>query len=104
VLIGEVASGEQAISAARDRVPDVLVLDMEVPGVHAIIVARMILNLQPHLGIMAWIDLDESEELPDQKAYYMQHMGVCCCVDDESDQAEIGQARPSCRQPEVMNS
>ena len=42
-LVGEVANGEQTISAVRELDPNVFILDMEIPGVHALIVTRTVL-------------------------------------------------------------
>jgi DNA-binding NarL/FixJ family response regulator len=91
-LVGEVESGEQAIMGAKDLQPDVLVLDMEVPGVHAIGVTRTVLSQHPQVGIVVWIALSEGWDLPYEKASWIQHAGACCCVDDKADQTEVEQA------------
>ncbi len=91
ILVG-VATGEQVIAAAQELEPDVIGLDMEIPGVHAIIVTHSIVKLHLQLGIVAWIDLSSSSDLADEQAQWMQQAGACCCVDDQADQAELERA------------
>jgi DNA-binding NarL/FixJ family response regulator len=78
--------------AVAELAPDVLVLDMEIRGIHAFSVTRTVLAHRPQLGIAAWIALDDSTELPDWKASSLQQAGVCCCVDDMADHTEVEQA------------
>lgn len=92
LLVGEVFRGEDAIATVAELAPDVLILDMEIMGVHACSVTRMALELRPQLGIVVWIALDDSTDLPDLKTWSMQRTGACCCVDDGADHAEIAQA------------
>jgi hypothetical protein len=81
LLVREVVCGEAAISAVAELAPDVLILEMEITGVHACSVTHSALALRPQLGIAVWIALDDTE-LPDEQAWWMRHGGVCCCVDD----------------------
>jgi len=92
ILVGEVATGEQVIAAAQELEPDVIGLDMEIPGVHAIIVTHSIVKLHLQLGIVAWIDLSSGSDLADEQAQWMQQAGACCCIDDQADQAELERA------------
>jgi DNA-binding NarL/FixJ family response regulator len=90
LLIGEVTGGQEALAAVAACAPDVLVLDMQISGVHACNVTRTTLTHQPQLGIVVWIELDDGE-LPDSQAWMMQGAGVCG-VDSAADHAEIEQA------------
>jgi DNA-binding NarL/FixJ family response regulator len=94
LLVRDISSGEEAIATMAELAPDVLVLDMEIMGVHACSVTRAALSQRPQLGIVAWIDLVDSTELPNLKAASLQRGGVCCCVDTATDtyEAEIEQA------------
>jgi DNA-binding NarL/FixJ family response regulator len=92
LLVRDVTGGEEAIAAVAALAPDVLVLDMEITGIHAFSVTRTVLALRPQLGIAVWIDLYDSSKLPDWKASSMQRAGACCCVDDAADPAELEQA------------
>jgi DNA-binding NarL/FixJ family response regulator len=91
-LVGEVIRGDEAISAVAELAPDVLILHMEITGVHACSVTRAALALRPQLGIVVWIALDDSTEVPDEQALWKRHGGVCCCIDDAADHEEITQA------------
>jgi DNA-binding NarL/FixJ family response regulator len=92
LLVRAASSGEEAIATVAELAPDVLVLDMEIMGVHAYSVIRAVLTRRPLQGNVAWIDLVDSTELPDLKAASLQRGGVCCCVDTAADEAEVEQA------------
>src|SRR5262245_32782543 len=68
ILVGVVNDGEQAIEAVHHMVPNVLVLDAEIPGVQARTVVHRVLTQHPHVGIVAWISLNEPYNIPDDKA------------------------------------
>jgi DNA-binding NarL/FixJ family response regulator len=104
VLVGEVARGEQAISGAMELQPDVVVMDVEICGVHAIEVTRAILRLHRRVGIVAWIDLDERSDLPDEKTSWMRHFGVHGCLDSDAERPEIEQAIASVAKGEAFIS
>jgi len=91
LLDSAVHSGEEAIAAVAELAPDVLVLDMQITGMHACSVTRSVLTLRPQLGIVVWIELADSADLPDEKALLMQRAGACC-VDTAADDTEIEQA------------
>jgi CheY-like chemotaxis protein len=75
-VTAEAADGEQALAAwARDR-PDVVVLDMRMPGLSGLDVARQILAVDPHQPIVicsAYLDQADRDEAT--------RLGVRACVD-----------------------
>jgi two-component system nitrate/nitrite response regulator NarL len=92
MLLGSaVTCAQEAIMAAAEIVPDVLMLDMHIQGVHACSVTRTALTARPQLGVVVWIELGDSSDLPDAQAWTMQRAGVCC-VDTSAGHAEIEQA------------
>jgi hypothetical protein len=94
LLVLDVTSGEEAIAAVAELAPDVLFLDREI--------THGLSRIQPDtydLGPAAagrhrvvWIDLCDSTELPDWKAWLMQRAGVGRDVDDTAAHEEIPQA------------
>lgn len=92
VIAGEAGSREHAIASMQKLAPDVLLLDMEIAGASAILVARIILDRLPHLGIVVLLDLSESADLADQKARSMRYVGALRCVGDDVQGGELEQA------------
>jgi two-component system NarL family response regulator len=52
-LVGEAASGPEAIALAREQRPDVLVLDIGLPGIGGVEVTRTLRREQPELKVLA---------------------------------------------------
>ena len=51
-VIGEAESGEQAISLSESLQPDVVLMDLQMPGVNGVEATRRILNTSPHISIL----------------------------------------------------
>jgi DNA-binding NarL/FixJ family response regulator len=51
-LVGEAASGEKAIALAADLRPDVILMDLNMPGVNGIEATRKIMETNPDTGIL----------------------------------------------------
>jgi two-component system, NarL family, response regulator len=51
-VIGEAADGEQAIACARDLHPDVIIMDVHMPGIDGIETARRIKAAQPAIAVI----------------------------------------------------
>lgn len=52
-LVGETDSGVEAVRLCEERQPDVVVMDMVMPGVNGIEATRQIVNLFPHIKVVA---------------------------------------------------
>jgi DNA-binding NarL/FixJ family response regulator len=60
-VVGEAADGEEAISLAVDLQPDVVLMDLGMPGVGGIEATRRILRTSPHIAILV-ISMFEDED------------------------------------------
>lgn len=52
LLVSTVYDGEQALAAIREEEPDVIVLDLKMPGLHGIEVLREIKKLTPRVQVI----------------------------------------------------
>ena len=51
-VVGEASSGEQAIELARELQPDVILMDIKMPGINGIEATREILHTIPRIGVL----------------------------------------------------
>jgi DNA-binding NarL/FixJ family response regulator len=51
-VVGEASTGEQAISQAEKLQPDVVLMDVQMPGVNGIEATRQIVKTSPHIGVI----------------------------------------------------
>jgi DNA-binding NarL/FixJ family response regulator len=62
-VIGEAASGEEAIALAATLLPDVIVMDLNMPGVNGIEATRRILAATPHIGILVMTMFEDDDSV-----------------------------------------
>jgi DNA-binding NarL/FixJ family response regulator len=51
-LVGDATTGREAIRLAAELQPDIILMDINMPGVNGIEATRRILNTSPHIGIL----------------------------------------------------
>jgi DNA-binding NarL/FixJ family response regulator len=61
-IVGEAASGDETIRQVERLQPDVILMDLKMPGVNGIEATRRILHTSPHIGILVltMFEADES--------------------------------------------
>jgi DNA-binding NarL/FixJ family response regulator len=62
-LVAECASGAAAIEAAAAHQPDVVIMDLQMPGMSGIDATRQIVGTSPHIGVLVVTMFDEDESV-----------------------------------------
>ena len=60
-VVGEASSGEQAIERARKLQPDVILMDIKMPGINGIEATREILHISPRISVLV-VTMFEDED------------------------------------------
>lgn len=58
-VVGDAATGEQAVAQAAAAQPDVIVMDLKMPGVDGIEATRLIAQASPHIGVLVVTMFDD---------------------------------------------
>jgi DNA-binding NarL/FixJ family response regulator len=83
-VVGEAATGEEAITQATDLQPDVVLMDIQMPSVNGIEATRRILQVSPHIGIIVVTMFED-----DDSVFAAMRAGARGYVLKGSDQEEI---------------
>jgi DNA-binding NarL/FixJ family response regulator len=62
-LIGEAADGETAVAQAAQLLPDVVVMDLNMPGLNGVEATRRIVAANPSIAVLVVTMLDEDESV-----------------------------------------
>lgn len=62
-LVGEATSGEEAVALAAQWLPDVILMDVNMPGLNGIEATRHILAATPQVGILMLTMFDDDESV-----------------------------------------
>jgi DNA-binding NarL/FixJ family response regulator len=60
-LVGEAATGEEAVRLADDLVPDVVLMDLKMPGMGGTEATRRIVGRNPHIGVIVVTMFEDDE-------------------------------------------
>lgn len=62
-LIGEASSGEEAIKLAMELQPDVILMDIQMPGINGIEATRQIIKMSPHIAVLVVTMLEDDSSV-----------------------------------------
>jgi DNA-binding NarL/FixJ family response regulator len=62
-VIGDVGTGTEAAELALSQQPDVVIMDVNMPGLNGIEATRRIVNESPHIGVLVLTMFDEDESV-----------------------------------------
>lgn len=60
-IAGELASGDEVVAQAANLQPDVILMDIKMPGINGIEATRRILHTSPHIGVLV-LTMFEADE------------------------------------------
>jgi DNA-binding NarL/FixJ family response regulator len=80
ILVGTVSDGKEAVDSVVSLSPDVVIMDVKMPGMTGIAAAQQIRDLEPEVGIILLTAYEESKYIreflsddPRGKAYLLKH-------------------------------
>lgn len=62
-VVGEAATGSEAVTLAEELVPDVVLMDMKMPGLSGIEAMKQILQENPHISVILVTMFDDAESV-----------------------------------------
>jgi DNA-binding NarL/FixJ family response regulator len=83
-VVGEATDGKEAIVLAHNLQPDVILMDLKMPGVNGLEAMREILNTSPHIRILVVSMLED-----DDSVFASMRSGACGYVPKGANQAEM---------------
>lgn len=64
-VVGEAATGEGAVSQVREHAPDVVVMDLSMPGLGGVEATRLIIDEAPHTSVVVLTVSEEASDVVD---------------------------------------
>ena len=96
-VVGEAATGGDALDEARKLVPDVILMDIKMPGISGIDATSKILQENPHIGIILVTMFDDPESV-----FSGMRAGARGYVLKEADPEELWRAIDAAHRGEVI--
>jgi DNA-binding NarL/FixJ family response regulator len=62
-VVGEASHGEEAIARAAELRPDIILMDLKMPGLNGIEATRRVLQVQPGLGVLVITMFDDDDSV-----------------------------------------
>lgn len=63
IVVGEAASGEESVTKTRELAPDIVLMDVRMPGVNGIEACRMILEENPEVKVVMLTSYSDEESV-----------------------------------------
>jgi DNA-binding NarL/FixJ family response regulator len=86
-VVAEASTGQEVIAKAGEATPDVILMDIQMPGVNGIEATRQILSKLPHIGILVLTMFDD-----DESVFMAMRAGARGYIVKGADQAELTRA------------
>ncbi len=83
-VVGEAADGDQAVTLAADLQPDVVLMDLQMPGMHGVAATRQIIETSPHIRVLVLTMYED-----DDMVFAALHAGARGYVLKGADKAEL---------------
>ncbi len=83
-VVGEAATGEQVVVQAAALLPDVILMDIQMPGINGIEATRRILHTSPHIGVIVVTMFED-----DDSVFAAMRAGARGYILKGADQAEM---------------
>jgi len=83
-VVGEAATGAEVVTAAAAAQPDVIVMDLHMPGLNGIEATRRVLQTSPHISVLVLTMLDD-----DASVFAAMRAGARGYLLKDADQDEI---------------
>jgi len=83
-IVGEAANGEEAIARAAELQPNVILMDLHMPGINGIEATRQVLQINPHIEILVLTMLED-----DDSVFAAMRAGARGYLLKGADQAEV---------------
>ena len=84
MVVGEATSGEEAITQAAELQPDIILMDLHMPGLNGVEATRRIAQAHPHIGILVLTMLED-----DASVFAAMRAGARGYLLKGADQAEV---------------
>ena len=62
-VVGEAATGEEVVERAIEIRPDVILMDIQMPGLNGIEATRRILEVDPHVGVVVLTMFEDDDSV-----------------------------------------
>jgi DNA-binding NarL/FixJ family response regulator len=62
-VVGEAATGKEAVERAAELGPDVILMDIQMPGINGIEATRRILDASPHVGVVVLTMFEDDDSV-----------------------------------------
>src|ERR671930_297342 len=97
VVVGEASNGDEAVARAVELMPDVVLMDLKMPGLNGIDATRQILAAQPQIAILVITMFDD-----DDSVFAVMRAGARGYLLKDADQDELLRAIKGVHQGEAI--